>query len=167
MSSKSSSWTDHITASIHITAPPATVFSILSHTAAYPTWNPFILSLTPGPLTATSTRITAVIRSGGSGSMTFTPIVQQYKQDESVVWQGRLLLGGLFDGRHSFHVRAEEGGSGCVFVHEEQFSGLVIWLGRVTGAGWYRNLMAGTEEGFRSMNEALKQRAEAEVKPSK
>ena len=35
-----------------------------------------------------------------------------------------------------------------------------VWVGRVTGAGWYRNLMANTRRGFESMNHALKGRVE-------
>ena len=156
-------WTEQITTKVHIAAPPATVFSILTTTAAYPAWNPFILSLTPSPLTQHTTRLTTSIKSSSGSPMTFQPVLQQYKQNESLVWLGRLLWGGLFDGLHGLHVVANGDSGGSVFVNEEKFSGLVIWIGRVTGGKWYRNLMQGTEEGFNSMNQALKQRADAGV----
>ena len=77
-------------------------------------------------------------------------------------WGGYQGLGKLltyvFYGHHYFELTAE--GNGCKFTNREHFYGLAVWIGRVTGGGWYRDLMANTRRGFESMNRALKERVE-------
>jgi hypothetical protein len=161
-------WYDSLVTNINISAPPPLVFSILTDTAAYPSWNPFILSITPQPPStriALHTRLTNVLDSNvlkltspEPAPMTFTPTVTDYVQDSTFAWLGKLGIGGLFDGEHRFTLR--ETAAGCELRHEERFSGAVVWLGRMTGGGWYSNLIANTTAGFNAMNAALKERAE-------
>jgi hypothetical protein len=61
------------------------------------------------------------------------------------------LIGGLFDGEHYFLMKPMT--SGTEFSHGEQFSGILV--------PFFSSTLAATEQGFRDMNERLKQRAEA------
>ena len=72
------------------------------------------------------------------------------------------MVPGVFDGAHHFDVRerTEAEGGGCVLEHGEDFSGLMVWTGKATGAGWYSGLTSNTRTGFERMNEAVKARAE-------
>ncbi|PRP77201.1 Polyketide cyclase/dehydrase [Planoprotostelium fungivorum] len=154
-----SNWRDSISTSIDITAPPAKVFSVLTDFETYPLWNPFLLSVTPSttPVLPGIT-LTNIIKSGDS-NMTFRPTVTAFQKDRRFEWLGKLLWGGLFDGRHHFTiVESKEGG--CTLVHGEDFSGLIVWLGRISGGQWYKNLMQQTRGGFIRMNEELKRRTE-------
>ena len=65
-------------------------------------------------------------------------------------WLGRFLIRGLFDGEHTLRVEPRNGGSR--FIQSEKFNGLLVPL---LGGG-----LAKTNEGFRRMNVALKERAE-------
>ncbi len=65
-------------------------------------------------------------------------------------WFGKLLFGGLFDGRHRFEL-VPEGGS-TRLVQSEQFSGMLVPL--------VKKLLAETEREFERLNLALKKRVE-------
>jgi hypothetical protein len=83
--------------------------------------------------------------------MTFRPTITEVSQRERLEWVGRVLMPGIFDGRHSF--RLEAIGDNCTrLTQAEQFSGLLVAL---TGG-----ILAKTQAGFESMNQALRVRAE-------
>ena len=88
--------------------------------------------------------------------MTFSPIIQTYNQNAHLHWQGRLLnLPGLFTGQHHFILHPTE--SGTRIEQSEEFSGILATLLHWVGSKTYKD----TEEGFKLMNSALKQRVEA------
>jgi hypothetical protein len=68
-------------------------------------------------------------------------------------WLGRLFVPGIFDGEHIFRIEPLEHGRSR-FVQAERFSGVLVPLLRKT--------LEQTRHGFEAMNEALRQRAEAE-----
>ncbi|WP_448205144.1 SRPBCC family protein [Azospirillum sp. sgz302134] len=139
-----------IDTAIRINAPASVVWTVLTDTARYPDWNPFIRSL-EGDL-ATGARLRVRIAPDGAAPMTFRPTVLLCEAGRELRWLGRVLLPGLFDGEHAF--RIEPDGAGVCFRHEERFRGLLV------APLWIR--MAGpTRAGFEAMNRALKQRAEA------
>jgi len=72
--------------------------------------------------------------------------------DAAFEWLGRLVLPGLFDGRHRFELVPD--GDGTRLVHTERFTGLLVPLLK-------KSLDTKTIAGFRAMNTALKARAEA------
>jgi len=83
--------------------------------------------------------------------MRFKPTIQKYEPNQELQWLGKLWFSGIFDGRHSFKLLPLENGN-TLFIHSEQFTGLLVaplWM-------YYPTL-----KGFESMNQALKQRAEA------
>ena len=72
-------------------------------------------------------------------------------------WLGRLTMPGVFDGEHRFTLTAIDGGTDL--VQSETFGGLLVPMAGKT--------LAGTEESFRLLYEALKRQVENEqVEPA-
>ena len=137
-----------ISVTTEINASVETVWAQLTDTAAFGTWNPFIASL-DGELTE-GARLSVRITPPGAKGMTFRPTVQVVEEQRKLEWLGRLLVPGLFDGRHTFTLTPTA--DGTRFTQEETFTGVLVPL--------LASALAKTEEGFRQMNEALKARAE-------
>lgn len=139
-----------IESSIDIDAPPEKVWAILMDFDAYPDWNPFITSIKGEQ--RLGGKLEAYLSQPSGKGMTFKPTVQVFEEGTELTWLGILLVGGVFDGRHTLRVEPRDGGS--TFVHGESFSGLLAGL-------MMRFIGDGTEKGFHAMNAALKERAEA------
>jgi len=137
-----------IAVTTEIAAPVEKVWAELIDTAAYPEWNPFIEELT-GDLTV-GERLQVRIAPPGGKAMTFRPTVTVVEPGLRLEWLGRLVMPGIFDGRHGFTLEATE--TGTRLTQEETFSGALVPLTAKT--------LAKTETGFREMNEALKNRVE-------
>ncbi|WP_305066112.1 SRPBCC domain-containing protein [Methanoculleus sp.] len=135
-----------------IAAPPAVVWRVLTDFAAYPDWNPFILSIEGKPWVGT--RLTVDIRPPGRKSMRFRPRVLRVAKDHELRWIGRVLIAGLFDGEHRFTIIPE--GDGSRFVQAEVFTGLLVPAVELTG------ILRATHLGFLLMNRALRERAECD-----
>lgn len=93
------------------------------------------------------------LRPLGGRAATFRPIVTEVEEERSFEWLGRLLLPGVFDGRHRFELTPTPAG-GTSVVHSEHFTGVLVPVLR-------RSLDKNTAAGFAAMNTALKRRAEA------
>lgn len=139
-----------ITTQIEIAAPPAEIWSILMDFPAYGEWNPFIVDIQGSP--AVGDRLRARLRPPGGRSMTFQPRVTENQEGRLFQWLGRLGVKGIFDGRHSFRIRPTD--RGADFEQSEEFTG-------VLAGPILRVIRQRTEAGFRAMNRALKERAEA------
>lgn len=137
---------------IEIDAPPATVWAILSDLSAYPDWNPFITS-SDGTL-AVGEQLVNRLEPPGGRPLTFKPTVTAFTPGRSLEWLGRLVLPGLFDGRHRLEVVPH--GDRTRLLHTERFTGALVPLMR-------RSLDTRTLAGFEAMNTALKARAEASI----
>lgn len=138
-----------ISVTTEINAPAEVVWAQLTDTAAFAEWNPFMPSL-DGSL-AEGERLAVRITPPGTKGMTFRPTVTAAEENRKLEWLGRFLVPGLFDGRHAFTV--EPTATGCTLTQEETFTGVLVPLMAST--------LAKTEEGFRQMNEALKERVAA------
>jgi hypothetical protein len=138
-----------IETSIAIAASKARVWAILMDFARYPEWNPFIRSIEGDA--RVGARLDVLIQPPGNKASRFRPRVIEVESERSLVWRGALPVPGLFAGDHRFALRDEA--VGVNFSQAESFSGLLVPL--VGG------ILRATELGFRSMNEALKARAEA------
>jgi hypothetical protein len=132
-----------------IAAPVQTVWAELSAGREYAEWNPFITSL-QGELVVGS-RLEVRIAPPGGRAMTFRPTVTTVDEGKRLEWLGRLILPGVFDGRHSFQLE-DLGGGRTRLTQAEEFSGL---LAPLTG-----KVLERTRAGFEAMNEALRLRAE-------
>ncbi len=137
--------TMEIQTDIVIEAAPQKVWEIFTDFAAYPSWNPFIFSLT-GPV-ATGNIIKVKLP-----GMNFTPTVLAYQQNKVFTWQGKLLFTGLFDGTHSFKLTDLQNGK-TRFEQSEKFSGFLLPIFR-------KMLNTKTRDGFVAMNKRLKTRVE-------
>ena len=133
-----------------IAAPAETVWSELSAVANFVEWNPFITSI-QGDLVAGS-RLKVRIAPPGGRSMTFRPTITMVEEGKRLEWLGRLVLPGVFDGRHSFLV--EDVGDGVTrLTQAEEFSGVLV--------PFTRTILERTRAGFEAMNEVLRLRAES------
>lgn len=136
---------------INIEASAARVWQLLMDFAQYPDWNPFVQEIEGEVREGAQLRV--LLTPPGGRAMQFKPIVQRVEPQRTFSWKGKLLLPGLFDGRHIFEIEPQ--GPGQVrFIHREQFSGLLVPL-------LWQQLDTTTRKGFEAMNTALKQRAEA------
>jgi hypothetical protein len=142
-----------VATSITIAAPPDRVWQVLTDFATYGDWNPFIRAAS-GDL-ALGGRLEVAILPPGGRAMVFKPVVTALRPNQIFRWKGRLFLPGLFEGDHQFRLTATPGGT--VFDHEERFTGL---LPAVMGDEAFARI----ERGFTLMNEALRQRADAQVR---
>jgi hypothetical protein len=132
-----------------IAAPVQTVWDELSAVAKYAEWNPFITTI-QGELVAGSRLEVRIVPPGGR-PMTFRPTVTEVEEWKRLEWLGRLVLPGVFDGRHSFLL--EDVGDGSTrLTQTEEFSGVLVPF---TGT-----ILERTHAGFEAMNEALRLRAE-------
>jgi hypothetical protein len=135
-------------ASIDIKAPPQNVWALVVDVERYKDWNPFFTE-GHGPV-ADGATLRLTMKPVGQSPKNFSPTVLNVNPGESLVWRGRLLLPGLFDGTHHLIVERISAVE-TRFTQEETFSGVLVPF-----VGFDPYLA-----GWRRMNEALKVRAEA------
>lgn len=144
--------TREISTDIEISAPADAVWRELINFAAYPAWNPFIQSIT-GDLTQGGS-LSVLVCPPNNKSMRFTPVIRELEETKKLVWLGRFLFPGVFDGEHSFELTPLSEHK-TRFVHKEKFSGALVPI------FWPKKLNKDTRQGFVDMNKALKTRCEA------
>ena len=137
---------------IGINASPAKVWEILTDFSALPDWNPMMISAL-GEI-AVGQIINVQLKTEDGKCMTIKPRLLAVHPNKELRWKGHLLVPGIFDGEHRFVI--EPHGQGVRFIHAEVFSG---FLARPL-MSLIRKTMLST---FQKMNEALKNRAEAEA----
>jgi hypothetical protein len=139
-----------IEADIEINAPVERVWGILTDFAAYPKWNPFIVSI-QGEQRAGG-RLLVSIRPPGHEAMSFKPKVVRFESGDELRWLGHVGLPKVFDGEHVHQVESLSGGR-TKYTQSETFRGILVPFlgGTITSA----------ENGFREMCKALKKRAES------
>ncbi len=125
------------------------VWQELMDFGSYNQWNPFMKSISGAPIESERLKI-EVLPEGAKKSMVFTPIVQKVEKNKHFSWKGSLPIPGLFTGTHIFEI--EENRNNVVFVHKEEFSGILI--------PFMKSMLKATEIGFEKMNKALKDRVE-------
>lgn len=139
---------------VTIDARPQVVWDVLTDLDRYPEWNPFIIEAA-GTL-AVGERLTNRLQPPGGKAMTFRPTVTELEPGAVVEWLGRMVVPGVFDGRHRFELRPTPSG-GTAFVHTESFRGVLVRFLR-------SSLDSDTRAGFEAMNAALKARAESHAR---
>jgi hypothetical protein len=135
---------------IEIDATAEQVWEVLTDFAAYPTWNPFIVSAV-GAAEAGNT-LTLRMQPVGARAVTLKPTVLEAARGHRLRWRGRVVIPGVFDAEHVFTLTSR-GDGGVILSQAEEFTGLLV------------PFMAGsldrhTLPAFVTMNEALKVRAE-------
>ena len=134
---------------IIINASQETVWQVLTNFEQYASWNPFIVN-SSGKAVA-GERITNQMKQGEK-TFTFKPKLIEVQSYQKLEWMGHLMVPGLFDGHHYFHLE-KTGIDQTKLIHGEKFSGLFRTL-------IMKNLEESTRDGFVRMNRALKERAE-------
>lgn len=140
-----------ITATTPIDARLARVWRVLTDTAAYPQWNPFVRrldgALEPGA------RITVDLQPRADRkAQTMRPRIVDLQPGRSFTWLGHVGVPGVLDGRHRFC--AEPSGQGAQFTQHEVLSGALTPLFRST-------LTRDTPAAFAASNDALAARVGA------
>ena len=135
-------------ASVQIHASPQRVWAVLTDLAAYPDWNPFIIS-SAGQLKPGATLVNRM--HDATGDTTFTPVVQVVNPGRELQWIGRVGPGGIFDGQHTFTI-TPLGPDRILFTQREDFTGVAVPF-------YEGHLHADTLPMFRAMNAALAQQA--------
>jgi hypothetical protein len=129
-----------------IPAPVEVLWEALTDLPRYREWNPFITAIEGDLHPGAELRATFALP--GRKPRTFTPTVTAVEPEQRISWLGRLWLPGLVDAAHSLEITI--GASGPVFVHREDFRGLLVpALG---------GLVRDTHAAFAAMNAALVQR---------
>jgi len=131
---------------IRIDADPALVWKVFSDFESYPKWNPFVRKLSGQVAEGSQIKVELP-------GMNFAPKVLAFRENLELRWRGHLLFKGLFDGEHYFQL-VDNGDGSTTFIHGENFKGLLVGL-------FKEKLETETAQGFKEMNEALKQRVEA------
>ena len=137
----------HISTDITINAPAEAVWAELTNFPKYPEWNPFIKKV-GGEIKKGGT-IEVTFHTKGSDPMVFTPTILVNDANSLFQWEGRLLMPGIFTGRHTFKLEKIDAKK-TRLVQKEDFSGILVPFFNFDS----------TIEGFTLMNEALKSRVE-------
>jgi hypothetical protein len=137
-----------ISAAIGISAPPMTVWMVITDLGRYPEWNPLFREAS-GDI-AVGSRITLrSVHPANGRMMTVKPKILVAEPGVELRWAAGLP--GIIGGEHSFALSAT--GGGTRLVQSESFRGLL--------APFSRRTLSNTSTSFRELNEALKKRAEA------
>ena len=137
-----------MSATIDINAPPAEVWAVLTDLASYREWNPLFVEASGN--VAVGERITLRSKHPANGRlMTVKPKITVAQPAAELRWTSSLP--GLISGEHSFTLTAA--GSGTRVVQSETFKGLLT--------GFSGKTFSNAETSFQSLNQALKERAEA------
>ncbi len=132
-----------------IAASTERTWQVLTDTASYPQWNPFVRRL-DGTLTK-GQRLEVHLQQGDDKPHTVRPRVIEVEPGRSFTWLGHVGMSGIFDARHSFSVEPTSDG-GSQLVQHEALSGALTPLLR-------RMLTRDTPIAFAALNDALAIRA--------
>jgi len=138
---------------ITINAKPEKIWAILTDFGNYPTWNPFIKSLSGR--VAVGNKINVRLEPPGATGMSFEPEILAFEPKKELRWIGHLFFRGLFDGEHKFEL-IDKGNGTTSFKQSEKFKGILIPLLK-------KMLDTKTVAGFNLMNQKLKELAEKTI----
>jgi hypothetical protein len=133
-----------IRSEIVIQAPAEAVWAVLTDFSSHDAWDPFLTHIEGSA--AVGQRLAVRFHNG----MIMRPTITEVREGRVLEWLGKLLFGGLFDGRHRFELIPE--GTSTRLVQSEQFSGMLVPL--------LKKMLAATEQQFEKLNLALKERVE-------
>jgi hypothetical protein len=137
---------------VEIHAPADTVWSVLTETAAYPDWNPYVLAI-DGELVEGQRVDVTILQEDWRGPLTVSPRIVRMEAGSMLHWHGSAVTTGLHETDHYFSVEPI-GPRRTRLVQREEFRG---WLaGRLDPAG-----REYTQRAFAAMNLALADRAAA------
>lgn len=142
--------TKEINTKVVIHSNPEKIWKTLTNFENYPSWNPFIKEI-QGKLRV-SEKINVKIQPVDSAEMTFKPTIIDYKKGKLIVWKGKFIFKGLFDGKHKFELIDNKNGT-TTFRQSELFSGILVGVFNLEK----------TKKGFEKMNQKLKEICEEKI----
>jgi hypothetical protein len=142
----------HISTEIAIDAPAEAVWAELTDFGKYPEWNPFIVKVTGDAVRGGTLEVT--FHTKGSDPVAFSPTVLQNEKSSIFQWEGRLLMPGIFTGRHTFQLVRIDAVK-TLLVQKEDFNGILVPFFSFKT----------TVDGFTLMNRELKKRVETRSRP--
>ncbi len=134
-----------------IAAPANAAWAVLTDTASYPDWNPFVRRL-EGELQRGS-RIVVDLEVGDREPQRMRPTIVALEEGSTLEWLGRVGVPGVLDGRHRFEIRTIDA-TRSELVHAERLSGALVPVFR-------QLLTVETPAAFVACNEAFKRRVES------
>lgn len=138
-----------------ISAPIGLVWSVLTETASYEAWNPFLPRVIGRVETGRNLRLT--IAPPGARVQDYSVRVTALVSEREFAWLGRFHLPGLMDGHHTLRL-ADLGGGRTRLDHQETFRGLLVPM------LWGYFLSTKLRDGFLVMNAACAARCQALVR---
>lgn len=142
---------------VHINASAEEVWADLINFESFADWNPLVQYNGGEP--QVGERLDLRIKQPSGRTFAVKPRVTERVENRKFEWLGKILVRGIFHGRHTFEIEDREGG--VVLKHYENFGGILKhpmgWL------GVYRK----TKPGFELMNQELKRRVEERVAASR
>lgn len=135
---------------IIINATPEKVWAILTDFENYPSWNPFVTSLT-GEIKV-GNKIAVRIEPPEASANSFKPTVTALEVNKKFSWLGIVLFRGIFDGEHKFELIDNKNGT-TTFVQSENFIGILVPF-------FKKMLDNNTRRGYEAMNKKLKELVE-------
>lgn len=135
---------------IEIKAPAETVWAVLTDLSHYHLWNPFIRQATGAAVVGKRLENRPKVFLGRG--MVFRPLVTRVVPEREFRWFGHFLRPGLGDGEHIFEIQPT-GSNRVRLVHRQIFTGVLVPI-------LWPFLANKTRNGFKRMNQALKDRSE-------
>ena len=142
-----------IRSAIEIRAPIDLVWRILTDFEGYPAWNPHVVKVLGKP--RIGGRITIHTRPPSGRTVVMRPVILSWTPPRELRWRATFVTRHLFSGEHGFVLEATAPDR-VRFAQDETFSGVLVPL-------YSRLRLAATRRGFEQMNQALRERAEAEA----
>ncbi len=135
---------------VQVNAPPDKVWQVLTDTAAYIDWNPYVASVLGTPSLHAKLHIKEVV---GGRTHRHTVQVSQFDPTQHLMaWHGSLWPSRLLSWDEGFRVEASDSG-GSIVVISRGYQGLLLPL-------YWKIFNPYDLEGIRQMGSALKQRSE-------
>jgi hypothetical protein len=142
--------TKEIKTEIYIRATPEKIWKILTDFGNYPSWNPFIRSISG--IVGVGKKIRVRLEPPEARGMTFKPEVLALETNKEFRWIGHLFFPGLFDGEHKFELVDNVNGT-TTFRQSEILNGILVPV-------FKKMIDVNTTNGFNLMNQKLKELAE-------
>lgn len=141
-----------VSTEIQIEAPLSRVWETLTGFQAYEHWNPFIYEAKGSLIKGGRLYVSIKLPSGKT--QRFTPRIYSLVPEQELIWKGKFLVPGVFDGEHRFFLKPQK--NSVRLLQEEKFTGFLTYL-------CPRPLFDHIEEGFKLMNQALKGKVEKKI----
>lgn len=139
-----------ISQEVIINASAEQVWKVLTDLDGWESWNPFIIKAKGTVEVGEKLQNTF---QNGDKTMLIKPKVLKADKNKEFVWIGRLIMPGIFDGRHGFKIE-EIGPNQVKFTNFENFKGILSGM-------IMKKIGENTLQNFDKMNQALKQQVES------